>query len=130
MEQWRAVVYHRDWQRCVAAGSGGCAGGLTLQHRVNRGMGGSGLVGDGPQWYVTMCARHNAALEASADLAGKGRWSGWKLPHNRPVEALQLLVLRYPVLYGDGTWWFLDAEGLRIPSWDPVSAIARAEASA
>lgn len=128
MNQHRETVYRRDWSRCVAAESGTCQGGLTLQHRVNRGMGGSSGVGDGPQWFVTMCAYHNGLLESSADAAARGRWAGWSLPHLRAPEVLARLVLKYPVLYGDGTWWFLDAEGLRIPCWDPVSAIARAEA--
>jgi len=114
MERHRAAVYDRDWRQCVARGlATPCGGGLTLQHRVNRGMGGSADVGDGPQWYVTMCAVHNGLLESDAAMAAVGRRHGWVLPHSVDAEDAVLYV---PVDYPDGHY-LLNAEGGRERVW-------------
>ena len=55
----RPVVFRRDGRECVVAGlwesvKWPCAGGLTVQHRRGRGMGGS-AVWDEPDCLVAMC---------------------------------------------------------------------------
>lgn len=89
----RQLVYERDGNACVACG---VSHGLTIQHRKNRGMGGSKLL-DTPANLVTMCAVENMLLESNADFADRGRRNGWKLWS-------YLDPLCCPVLYPDG--WF------------------------
>lgn len=101
----RTAVYERDLWCCVACGS---QYGLTIQHRVNRGMGGSKLF-DGFAYWLTMCNDCNCRLEYDADFAELGRKRGWKLPRNRKVYPE-----REPVLYhGDSRQWLLDGDGER-----------------
>ena len=99
----RQLVYERDGNACVACG---VAHGLTIQHRKNRGMGGSKLL-DSPANLVTMCAVENMLLESNADFADRGRRNGWKLWS-------YLDPLRCPVLYPDGLFG-LDDSGGRYP---------------
>lgn len=73
----RRRVYERDGGKCVVGGWA-CSGGLTVQHRANRGMGGS-LMRDGYENLLTMCNHHNVLLEQSAAFAQTGRDCGWKL---------------------------------------------------
>lgn len=92
----RRQVFDRDGGCCVV-----CATpiGLTIQHRVNRQMGGSQLL-DFPENLLTMCAAHNQALEADARFAQRGREKGWKLPSwEDPKEV--------PVRYPDGLLYAL-----------------------
>lgn len=76
----RRTVYARDAHACVVGDQYRvrCSEGLTLQHRINRGMGGSDLL-DGFANLVTMCGLHNQRLEGDALFATLGRRLGWKL---------------------------------------------------
>jgi hypothetical protein len=101
-------VFNRDRLTCVALAFGTapwpCSGGLTIQHRRNRGAGGSHAV-NGPQWLVAMCSGHNGLLESDAEFAALGRALGWKLEEGEdPLEVA--------VFYNDErAWRLLDAEG-------------------
>lgn len=75
----RTQVFERDLKCCVACGS---SYGLTIQHRINRGMGGSKTL-DGYANLLTLCFACNTALESDAAFAEKGRRMGWKVHRNR-----------------------------------------------
>ena len=60
VDKSRPEVFKRDGHICVADGlfeavKWPCVGGLTIQHRRTKGMGGSAL-GDAPEALVTMCS--------------------------------------------------------------------------
>lgn len=98
----RTLVYERDGGVCVHCGLPFM---LTIQHRANRGMGGS-KSRDHPANLITMCATSNTRLEADAEFADVGRRNGWKLsswedPTTQPV--------RYP----DGLFYTLTNEGTK-----------------
>lgn len=71
----RDLVYKRDGGRCVHCGA---TEGLGLQHRINKGVGGSKLL-DIPSNLLTFCNIANAALESDPEFAERGRQLGWKL---------------------------------------------------
>lgn len=101
----RLKVFDRDGWACVACG---VQSELTLQHRINRGMGGSKLF-DGYECLIVLCAGCNTRLEQDADYAELGRRRGWKLPRNRRVYPAH-----EPVFYhGDPRQWLLDEDGER-----------------
>lgn len=104
----RSTVYKRDGGACVVDGlfeavKWPCSGGLTLQHRVGRGMGGSAKW-DSPKALVAMCERHNFLQTADADFDAACRSNGWSIPR---WLADRVDVSRVPVKYCDG-WWLLD----------------------
>lgn len=103
------LVYRRDQYQCVHCGA---VDGLSLQHRINRGMGGS-KYRDTPANLVVMCAVHNALLESDPALAHDARWKGWKLASwEQPT--------RCAVFYAPlGEWFLLDDDGGLAPA-DPV----------
>lgn len=78
----RKTVYERDGFKCCACGS---VFELTLQHRKNKGMGGSKLL-DGVENLLTMCHGCNTALESDARYAETGRRNGWKLTTGEPFD--------------------------------------------
>lgn len=99
----RRLVFERDGHECVHCGTNY---GLTIQHRANRGAGGSKLL-DGPENLVVMCAWSNQRLESHAAFADLGRIYGWKLYRwQNPSEV--------PVLYPDGDHYTLTSRGTRI----------------
>ena len=105
----RPMVELRDDYRCVVSGTdygktSPCTPGLTMQHRVGRGAGGSALF-DGPAYLLTMCQHHNTLETASADFAAVCLTNGWKLHRNR-VDVVPALV---PVRYWDG-WYLLEQD--------------------
>ena len=98
----RRLVFARDGDECVHCGT---TEGLTLQHRVNRQMGGSKLR-DGEENLITMCWQANTRLEADSSFADIGRLMGWKL---RSWEDPTMI----PVRYASGDFYFLDKSGAR-----------------
>ncbi|MEX3609735.1 HNH endonuclease signature motif containing protein [Rothia sp. LK2588] len=111
----RNAVYTRDHNQCVACGS---TTGLTLQHRINRGMGGSKYL-DTPDNLITLCHHENTALESNALFALDGRAKGFKLySYMTPADC--------PVLYVDG-WYRLKPDGTRTPWQGPVPDMANGE---
>ena len=100
----RKLVYQRDNYRCVHCGA---TEGLTLQHRINRQMGGS-KTRDGIENLVTLCGLANHRLEVNSTFAAKGVTLGWKLRSwQNPTEV--------PVWYEpDGNFFFLTDRGTRI----------------
>ncbi len=110
----RELVLARDGG-CVAKGQilHRCSGGLTVQHIINKGLGGSDLH-DGPGWLVTLCWDLNVLLEQRADLERQARDLGLSFPRNwtPPPAAI--------VHYIDG-WYRLLEDGTREPyetEWD------------
>lgn len=103
----RKLVYERDGERCVRCGQ---ANGLTIQHRVSKGMGGSKLY-DEPAYLVTMCNPCNVGLESNYERAEEGRFNGWKLPrHSKPPVDPE----KVPVKIG-AYWFYLDNNGGKTP---------------
>lgn len=96
----RSTVYERDGGQCCSCGMRN----LTLNHRMNRQMGGSKLR-DGYENLVTMCSGCNTALEADASFRESGIRMGWKIQSwDDP--------LRIPVYYQPfREWRLLDWEG-------------------
>lgn len=104
----REQVFDRDDHICVVQGSiwgtvQPCGGGLTIQHRVGRGMGGSAQF-DAPSSLLAMCAVHNGLAEASSEFAKYCQRNGLSIP--RRVAAM-FPISRIPARYSDG-WYLLD----------------------
>ncbi len=81
----RAKVFARD-AYCLHCG---LTEGLTIQHRINRGAGGSKLR-DHPANLIALCGLSNGLLESDAAFAQTGIIHGWKLrswedPFTTPV---------------------------------------------
>ena len=101
----RERVFERDGHECVVfERASECAGGLTVQHRVGRGMGGSARL-DGVENLVTMCAYHNALVESDALFRRLCVMRGYSVPRwaagcvgSIPVEFLQGWMLISDVL--------------------------------
>jgi 5-methylcytosine-specific restriction endonuclease McrA len=71
----RKLIFERDGGKCPHCGETEAIG---LQHRINRGAGGSKLL-DIPANLLTFCNSANAAMESNADFAKTARYNGWKL---------------------------------------------------
>lgn len=76
----------RDGAYCLRCGT---RESLSVQHRANRGMGGSKLAGR-PSNLIVLCIEDNVALEQDAGRAEQARDCGWKLskfadPSEQPV---------------------------------------------
>lgn len=99
----RQLVYDRDGRMCVSCGRDDM---LTLQHRINRGMGGSNTR-DGYENLVTMCSLENQRLEMIPDFAAIGIDNGWKL---RSWED----PLKVPVFFAFDGWYYLTERGTRV----------------
>lgn len=103
----RAEVFERDGQECIVRNTiwsrlVPCGGGLTIQHRVTRGMGGSAKYDD-PPYLLTMCAVHNALEPASSEFREFCERQGYSVPRwvlNR------FAITRVPVKY-DYDWYLL-----------------------
>ena len=105
----RRLVFERDGYECVHCGTTD-EDVLTLQHRANRGKGGSKLL-DVPENLIVMCALSNQRLEQSAVFADFGRLMGWKLRRWQDPETI-------PVRYADGDFWYINSRGTRILAED------------
>lgn len=106
----RKRVFERDGGRCVACGT---EYGLTIQHRANRGAGGSKSA-ESMENYLLMCWHENTALEASSSFARKGRAYGWKCPRNQVTPPGDV-----PVWYSvERAWFYLDSDGTRLRPMD------------
>jgi hypothetical protein len=106
VEKSRPIVYKRDRRECVVSGTfeavrWPCAGGLTVQHRRGKGMGGSAL-GDDPEGLVSMCQFHNVLQTADHEFALVCTKFGWSVPR---WAADQYKLSQIPVFYADG--WHL-----------------------
>ena len=122
----RPVVFERDQETCVVAGSiwatiQPCMGILTLQHRVGRGMGGSSKW-DAPNCLVTMCVVHNGLVESSYEFRNFCERNGLSI---RRAVADRVDVSSIPVRYSDG--WFVLAGDSRFPIPDATAEAIIAE---
>ena len=110
VERARRVVYERDGEVCVARGfMRECIGGLTIQHRVGRGMGGSAQYDVSPAWLITLCWGHNVLETENADAREAYRARGWAV--SRWVVE-QWAIELVPVCYIDG--WYRLIDGRRL----------------
>jgi 5-methylcytosine-specific restriction enzyme A len=97
----RALVHDRDHGRCVR-----CAAlqGLTIHHRVNRGMGGAREPWiNQPHNLLLVCTVCNGWFE---DHPREAAAAGWKV--RRPADPAAV-----PVLYVDGRLWTVTTTGDR-----------------
>lgn len=109
----RQTVFDRD-DGCVVVGSSwgrlvACGGGMTVQHRVARGMGSSAKY-DSAEFLLTMCAVHNQLETASAEFRSLCERNGWSMPRWVPAR---YAVHQVPARYPDG-WYFLNSTGQRV----------------
>lgn len=108
----RDAVFERDGYMCVDCGT---PYGLTVQHRVSKGIGGSKHL-DHMANLLTMCNVHNCLLEADAAYAEKGRELGWKVHRNRVVEPAGVPVFYRPLR----AWVYLGDDGSRLTVEPPA----------
>lgn len=99
----RQIVYDRDGRMCANCGNDQT---LTIQHRINRGMGGS-KTRDGFENLLTLCALCNQRLEMVAEVAERGIDLGQKL---RSWDD----PLKVPVFFAFDGWYYLTERGTRI----------------
>lgn len=108
VDKVRQLIFERDGGDCIAAKVFGfCGGGLTVQHRVGRGMGGSAQY-DTPAHLVTMCATHNELQTANATFAEICKSRGWSVPR---WAVDRVPVSDIPVYYPGRGWYLLAADG-------------------
>ncbi|MEV6653949.1 hypothetical protein [Streptomyces sp. NPDC051219] len=106
----RQLVHSRDGGQCVRCAAGH---GLTIHHRVNRGMGGAQ-----EEWInqshnlLLVCTVCNSWFE---DHPRESYENGWKV--RRPQ-----LPGEVEVLYPDGRLYVLDPEGVRRSTIEPAGA--------
>ena len=86
----------------------GTAEGLTVQHRANRGHGGSRSA-ESPANGIVLCWQANTELESIASAATWARYNGWKV--SRHVDPATVRVWDVNTL----SWWLLDHDGGRRP---------------
>ena len=110
----RDRVFERDGYMCVDCGTPYT---LTIQHRANRGMGGSKNL-DRMSNLITMCVTHNGLLESDAEYAGRGREYGWKVHRNRTVAPEDVPVFYRPLQ----AWVYLGDDGSRLTVDTPHEA--------
>lgn len=108
VDKARRIIFVRDGQACVAQGVFGfCGGGLTIQHRAPRGMGGSARF-DGFENLLTMCQIHNELDQASSDFHRLCIKLGWSMPRWAHEQGLADVI---PVWYPGKGWFLLDDDG-------------------
>ena len=99
----RRAIFERDGH-CLHCG---VTEGLTIQHRANRGAGGSKLR-DTPSNLIALCGLSNQLLECDALRARAGRDHGWKLRSwEYPLTVPVLDVLT-------GEWAYIDNDYNRV----------------
>jgi hypothetical protein len=96
--QDRKKLLARDEEVCWHCGT---TEGLTVQHRVNRGMGGSNRR-DNPANLILLCWFVNFEMEASSRAAKSARLAGWKCDRGAVPELTP--VYHYPT----NSWYLLD----------------------
>lgn len=72
-----------------------------MQHRVNRGIGGSKVL-DNPANLILLCWFSNFEMEASSRAAKSAELAGWKV--SRYTDPKTVRVFHYP----SGEWFLLD----------------------
>lgn len=100
----RLSVFERDGYRCPHCGKRA----NSVQHRANRGMGGS-KHRDGAANLLAFCWAFNTAMEQSADDADTGIKNGWKLTQYQDP----LTAPFYDA--ADEQWYILDDDYNRTP---------------
>lgn len=99
-QKTRELVLERDGHRCLTCGT---TWDLTINHRINRGMGGSRLL-NSPENLTTACATCNSSYENHPEAA---RRFGWKALRGSDLTAI-------PVRAANLGWYRLDADGGRV----------------
>ena len=105
-EKVKKGIWERDNGLCWHCGSDE---GLTIHHRINRGMGGNKSKSlDAPSNLVLMCVQHNGLMESDFMTAREARDKGWKV--SRHANALDT-----PIVDSIGRWWYL---GDKFEKWE------------
>lgn len=118
VERIRQVVYDRDGGVCVGQGfSLACSGGLTVQHRVSRGMGGSAQYDSEPPWLISLCWAHNVAETSNASLREAYVARGWGVPR---WVVNSWGIFDVPVRYFDGWKLLVDNERVSMSEKDAL----------
>lgn len=101
-----ASIAPRDGRACAHCGA---TEGLSIQHRANKGMGGSKVL-ERKSNGIILDAIYNSALEQHADLAEHARRMGWKISrYDNPAE---VPYWHHPTQQ----WWMADDGGTRRPA--------------
>lgn len=80
---------------------------ISLQHRINRGMGGSKLL-DSTDNLIVLCSSMNTLIESDANAASTAKDYGWKLSSWDTLES--------PVFNANELQWYqLDKMGNKTP---------------
>lgn len=96
-DKTRKALVARDDGVCWHCGSDQ----VTVQHRVNRGMGGSKVL-DNPANLILLCWFVNFEMEASDRKAREAELAGWKV--SRWVDPKSVRVYHQP----SNSWFLLD----------------------
>jgi len=94
--QDRKKLIARDEEQCWHCGTTET---LTVQHRMNRGMGGSNKR-DNPANLILLCWFVNFEMEASSRAADSARLAGWKCDRGATPELT-------PVFHQPSNSWYL-----------------------
>ena len=100
----RVTIFERDGYRCPHCGHRA----NSVQHRANRGMGGS-KHRDNPSNLLAFCWDFNTLMESDADAAETGLKNGWKLTQYQDPRTTPYFD------FADDQWYLLDDEYCRIP---------------
>lgn len=98
-----ARVAPRDGRACAHCG---VTDGLSIQHRANKGMGGS-KAREGLANGCILCVMFNVDLEQSAEAAARARRMGWKISKYDDPETVPFWhapTQGWRMVFNDGTW--------------------------
>ena len=98
-----AKVAPRDGRICAHCGA---TDGLSIQHRANKGMGGS-KAREAMANGCILCVMFNVALEQNADDAARARRMGWKISKFDDPEKVPFwhaTTQGWRMVFNDGTW--------------------------
>ena len=107
-EKIRKRVYERDHGRCWHCGTDE---NVTIHHRINRGMGGSGKL-DMPSNLVVMCGAFNMAMESELKAHRVAKEMGWKVSRHGIASQVPIRDYRGNLFLLDDAFriWSLDVD--------------------
>lgn len=100
-----ARIVPRDGAACAATGT---TEGLSIQHRISKGMGGSKRL-ERPSNGVILEVMFNVRLETDAEAAAHATRMGWKVSKWDRRDLTTIPYWHFPT----GAWWVADDDGDR-----------------